>query len=133
MFDLKLRLVNKCSLIYCIRKKEGTIFHFHLTLLFSGGSKITINGEGFSNVGSVTVDNVVSIAYIIYTKEAFNEILCNILTIWCKWVKDCCTTQMKGLTIWRCEHSTFWRNGDGGCFIKEKYVELHSWSLSIHI
>jgi hypothetical protein len=50
-------------------------------LLFSGGSKIAINGEGFSNVGSVTVDNVVSIAFIIYTKEAFNEILCNILTV----------------------------------------------------
>lgn len=71
VFDLKLRLVNKCSLIYWLRKKEGRIFHFHLTLLFSGGSKITINGEGFSNVGSVTVDDVVSIAYIIYTKEAF--------------------------------------------------------------
>jgi hypothetical protein len=48
-------ILTTCSLIYCIRKKEGTIFHFHLTFLFSGGSKITINGEGFSNVGSVVI------------------------------------------------------------------------------
>lgn len=34
-----------------------------LNLLFSGGATFTINGEGFSHVGEITVERVVSLSF----------------------------------------------------------------------